>query len=127
MRGFSLINRLSSSKGLASTGWSQMCGAAGLTDVVDGDVAEEALVGEPAEDDHLGLADPDRCVPAAGMTRGLSGGIQGGGERSATARRIGRIGGWDYLRGAGGWPPKSDGSALAQCIRVGCIISLPAM
>ena len=49
-----------------------MCGAAGLTDIVDGDVAEEALVGEPAEDDHLGLADPDRCVPAAGITRGLS-------------------------------------------------------
>jgi hypothetical protein len=96
----------------------------GFTDVVDGDVAEEALVREPAEDDHLGLADRDRRVPAAGRRVNFQA------ERSATARRIGRIWGWDYLRGAGGWPPKSEASALAQCIRVGCIISLlplPAM
>jgi hypothetical protein len=67
-------------------------GAVGFTDVVDGDVAEEALVREPAEDDHLGLADRDRRVPAAGRRVNFQGGVQG--ERSATARRIGRIGGF---------------------------------
>jgi hypothetical protein len=105
-----------------------MCaGGAGFTDVVDGDVAEEALVGEPAEDDHLRVADPDRRVPAAGRRVSFQAGF-----RMAAARRIGRVGGGDYLRGTGGWPPKSEESALAQCIRVGCIISvlllpLPAM
>ena len=36
-----------------------------ITDVVDGDVREEALVGESAEEDHLGLANAHRRVPAA--------------------------------------------------------------
>jgi len=36
-----------------------------ITDVVDGYVSEEALVGESAEDDNLGLANAHRSVPAA--------------------------------------------------------------
>jgi len=36
-----------------------------ITDVVDGDVREEAFVGESAEEDHLGLAYAHRRVPAA--------------------------------------------------------------
>ena len=36
-----------------------------ITDVVDGDVREEAFVGESAEEDHLGLANAHRRVPAA--------------------------------------------------------------
>lgn len=36
-----------------------------ITNVVDGYVSEEALVGESAEDDHLGLANTHRSVPAA--------------------------------------------------------------
>lgn len=36
-----------------------------ITDVVDGYVSEETLVGESAEDDHLGLANAHRSVAAA--------------------------------------------------------------
>jgi len=40
-------------------------GTDSITDVIDGYVSEEALVGESAEDDHLGLANAHRSVPAA--------------------------------------------------------------
>ena len=63
-------------------------GAAGHTDIVDGDVAEEALVGEPAEDDHLGLADPYRRVPATGISVYFLAGFRGEGR---DRRRRGQV------------------------------------
>lgn len=93
-----------------------------ITNVVDGDVGEEALVGESAEDDHLGLADAHRRVPAAEARKftwfqvaAAAAGIWGGLDRE------------DYLRGAGIWPPKSEESALAQCICFGCSCGVIAL
>lgn len=83
-----------------------------ITDVVDGDVREEALVGESAEDDHLGLADAHRRVPAA-RTRSQN-------NRLVAVRRAGRVGfnknqdggrrrGWAQPAGGGGFAPEVGG------------------